>query len=556
MRSLKTTSYPNEKNADYNNPIIGRQRYLHKTYYAMKRNLLYFVMAALTFIFTACPEEESEPPTACFSMSETIALVNENINFSNCSENAELYSWNFDDGNISNDYSPSHVFTQEGTYDVTLIAYNRSLTNQLVKTITIVDSQVSACFNVTSTTLQVGQTIAFFNCSDNADSYQWEFGDGYTSTAASPTHIYNTAGNYLVKLTATKNGVSDSYQQTLTINPTSNSTVSIEFIVDMNIEYLWGRFDMDNDYVEVAGSFNSWGDGTLYPLTYTGVDAIYSTTINGFYENDVIEFRFRINGTWYTSEFADGSNRSYTVKASDNLVNVWYNDVSIVTVDPYDYYGTPPNSFSDYIIDDFDNVNTSNFDEYYLENTYSTVISGGVYTINNMSESTWAFSSNIEGIDASLNYEYEVAMRITNYSEDYGCGLFWGKSADVFYLYYVNTFPYGGQAYGRHDDTGWVRWTDWSTGALTSPYWNKITVRKMSSVYYIYINEIYYHEQTTEPYFGNEYGMHVSPLATIEVDYCTVKQINLDFGTKSLLPPTRKSSKTMKPFETINPPTK
>lgn len=45
-------------------------------------------------------------------------------------------------------------------------------------------------------------TIYFTNLSKNADSYDWDFGDGTASTETDPAHIYTTAGTYTVALTA------------------------------------------------------------------------------------------------------------------------------------------------------------------------------------------------------------------------------------------------------------------------------------------------------------------------------------------------------------------
>ena len=46
------------------------------------------------------------------------------------------------------------------------------------------------------------QSIAFSStCSMNASEYEWDFGDGSsTSTDANPSHTYTTAGTYTVKL--------------------------------------------------------------------------------------------------------------------------------------------------------------------------------------------------------------------------------------------------------------------------------------------------------------------------------------------------------------------
>ena len=47
-------------------------------------------------------------------------------------------------------------------------------------------------------------TVTFTNTSIGEDlTYLWNFGDGSTSTALNPTHIYNIAGTYTVKLTVT-----------------------------------------------------------------------------------------------------------------------------------------------------------------------------------------------------------------------------------------------------------------------------------------------------------------------------------------------------------------
>lgn len=46
-------------------------------------------------------------------------------------------------------------------------------------------------------------TVTFTNTSPPSDSYEWDFGNGDTSTVFSPTVTYTTPGNYVVRLTVT-----------------------------------------------------------------------------------------------------------------------------------------------------------------------------------------------------------------------------------------------------------------------------------------------------------------------------------------------------------------
>jgi PKD repeat protein len=57
-------------------------------------------------------------------------------------------------------------------------------------------------FSASAYEIQVGDSVAFTNATLGADSYFWEFGDGGTSSATNPTHKYEGAGVFSVKLTA------------------------------------------------------------------------------------------------------------------------------------------------------------------------------------------------------------------------------------------------------------------------------------------------------------------------------------------------------------------
>ncbi len=60
--------------------------------------------------------------------------------------------------------------------------------------------------------------VIFMNFSQNAVSYQWNFGDGETSTEENPTHTYADVGEYEVVLTASNaEGATATFSQTIQI---------------------------------------------------------------------------------------------------------------------------------------------------------------------------------------------------------------------------------------------------------------------------------------------------------------------------------------------------
>ncbi len=149
----------------------------------------------------------TEPPQALFSGIPQSGDAPLTVTFVNSSTSATGYVWDFGDGNTSVATNPVHTYTSPGLYTVTLQAGNGSLTDtlSLPRYITVTEAVVAA-FNPFPPNAQAGQTILFLNNSTGATAYEWDFGDGITTTIASPTHSYSTAGVYTVTLTA-QNGV-------------------------------------------------------------------------------------------------------------------------------------------------------------------------------------------------------------------------------------------------------------------------------------------------------------------------------------------------------------
>lgn len=70
--------------------------------------------------------------------------------------------------------------------------------------------------------------LEFENNSENAETYEWDFGDGNTSMEATPSHRYRSSGNYLVKLKAKKGNKSRKTEKRVKIDAPDNCLVEIE----------------------------------------------------------------------------------------------------------------------------------------------------------------------------------------------------------------------------------------------------------------------------------------------------------------------------------------
>ncbi|MFN8394925.1 MAG: PKD domain-containing protein [Bacteroidia bacterium] len=90
----------------------------------MKRSITaVLLLVGLAGIFTGC-EEAPEP---CFTIDANLVDVNTDVLFSNCTEPlGQSYTWTFDDGTTSTEFSPTHRFTAERQYVVALSAKGKT----------------------------------------------------------------------------------------------------------------------------------------------------------------------------------------------------------------------------------------------------------------------------------------------------------------------------------------------------------------------------------------------------------------------------------------------
>lgn len=150
------------------------------------------------------------------------------VNFTNTSTNAASYSWDFGDSNTSTSTDPSHTYSSANTYTVTVTATNACGSNSFSQAITVgVNGALNKPvpdFSSNTTTGCPPLSVTFTDLStENPTSWAWDVdNDGTVDyTTQNPTHVYNTAGNYSVKLIVTNGIGSDSITKInyITVNP-------------------------------------------------------------------------------------------------------------------------------------------------------------------------------------------------------------------------------------------------------------------------------------------------------------------------------------------------
>ncbi|PSR01421.1 MAG: hypothetical protein BRD50_08885, partial [Bacteroidetes bacterium SW_11_45_7] len=154
------------------------------------------------------------------------------INQSSVSIGLLSYEWHFGDGSTTTSPNPSYTYATADTYTVTLIATtNQGCADTVSKDVEVYPEPTA---DFTATTECVDDSVSFSDASSISSgnlNYQWNFGDGNSSTQQNPAHLYNSAGTYQVTLTVTSDsGCVDQVTKNVVVNPVPNA----DFIASSN----------------------------------------------------------------------------------------------------------------------------------------------------------------------------------------------------------------------------------------------------------------------------------------------------------------------------------
>ncbi len=233
-------------------------------------------LLVISLLVSNCENEDTiNVASASFTVSTSELIADSTIEFSNTSENASFYLWDFGDGGTSSDVDATHIYDSGSTYKVSLIAYGSSSADTASFYIDVASLEnatndsdaVTASFEVSSIDVSDGAGVGFTNTSLNATYYIWNFGDGGASSDENPIHIFDSSGTYIVSLIAI--GISSADTATLSLDIT---------LLENNSD------DSDNDSItdiDTAEAAIFPGEGitgvTLYETTWKELKALYGT---------------------------------------------------------------------------------------------------------------------------------------------------------------------------------------------------------------------------------------------------------------------------------------
>ena len=153
-------------------------------------------------------------PNADFSLDQSVGCEPFSAVFLNTSQNTNYYNWDFGDGNTGSFFNGFHPYTNAGSYTIKLVVEDlNGCLDSTFSNITVNPSPTADLTYVTSDPCYLPIDVFFTNESSGAVAFEWDFGNGQTSTMTHPNAVYDTIGIYNLQLIA-----SNSYNCTDTLS--------------------------------------------------------------------------------------------------------------------------------------------------------------------------------------------------------------------------------------------------------------------------------------------------------------------------------------------------
>jgi PKD repeat protein len=206
--------------------------------------------------------------------------------------------WDFGDGSTSTEQNPVHPYPESGTYEVCLIIIHDDSLNYCTDTICkeIYIPDTVACEAIFDWTVNPDfpPEVSFTDLSTgNITDWEWNFGDGNTSTEQNPVHVFPATGEYLVCLNVfNADSIASCFHficKTIEIPDNMNCIAEFEFMADSSSSIM-NHFT----FVDESNSYpDHWvwdfGDGTIsheqHPVHVYAEPGLYEVKLNSWNSN-------------------------------------------------------------------------------------------------------------------------------------------------------------------------------------------------------------------------------------------------------------------------------
>ena len=165
------------------------------------------VISTLLILFNNCANAQLNANFSSNVNSGCFPIV---VQFNDATTGGTPTHWKWDLGNGTTSFlqNPSVTYFAPGEYDIKLVVSNSTGADSITKFehITVFDKP-TINFSANNVTGCFPMPVTFTDLSNPGSgemlSWQWDFGDGFSSTEQNPNHTYTSGGNYNVSLRAT-----------------------------------------------------------------------------------------------------------------------------------------------------------------------------------------------------------------------------------------------------------------------------------------------------------------------------------------------------------------
>ena len=176
---------------------------------------------------TVTDNPNNQAPVASYTVKDVQDLKVSLQNTSTDPDNdAMKYKWSFGDGKTSKDANPVHTYEKAGTYKISLKVSDGLLTDTYTQKVVVNTSPVADIYVAQQDELRVQFESGASDADGDVLTYNWDFGDGATSTEQNPEHVYDAFGEYRVTLTVSDGKTEVASDRTVTLDRSVGMSLS------------------------------------------------------------------------------------------------------------------------------------------------------------------------------------------------------------------------------------------------------------------------------------------------------------------------------------------